>query len=420
MIKNIIRKQNFFRSIEVENEMNILFMTAGSIENIEDQTIYCDLLRCFRNHGHEIYVLCIDKKNQTKYIEQEKVRIRHVPIHNLTETNNLIRKGIATISVETIFIKTIKKYFGCVRFDLVMCSTPPITFGRAVSYIKKRDRAKTYLLLKDIFPQNAVDLEMLKKNGLKGMVYKWFRYKEKKLYLLSDFIGCMSEANMEYVLQHNPEVDKSKVEICPNSIEVKDLDIGTEEYEAVRLRYNIPKDRIVFIYGGNLGKPQGIEFMLKCLHSQRENKELFFLIVGNGTEYSRIQEYIEQYKPENISLYQWISKEEYSKLLSLVCDVGLIFLDHRFTIPNFPSRLLGYMQAKLPVLAVTDSNTDIGKVIEDGEFGWWCESNDVNLFMNKVNQIISSDFNSMGKRAFHYLKNHYDVEYAYETIMMHF
>lgn len=90
------------------------------------------------------------------------------------------------------------------KFDLIIYSTPPITFQRAVEYVKERDNAQTYLLLKDIFPQNAVDIGILSKNGWKGLIYKYFRKKEKKLYGISDRIGCMSEANCKYILSHNP------------------------------------------------------------------------------------------------------------------------------------------------------------------------------------------------------------------------
>ena len=94
-------------------------------------------------------------------------------------------------------------YFADIKFDLILYSTPPITFYKAIEYVKKRDGAKTYLLLKDIFPQNAVDLGMMSKTGLKGLIYKYFRKKEKKLYAISDKIGCMSQANVDYVLKHN-------------------------------------------------------------------------------------------------------------------------------------------------------------------------------------------------------------------------
>jgi len=37
----------------------------------------------------------------------------------------------------------------------------------------------------------------------------------------------------------------------------------------------------------------------------------------------------------------------------------MIFLDYRFQIPNFPSRLLSYMAAGMPVIVATDPNTDM-------------------------------------------------------------
>ena len=99
------------------------------------------------------------------------------------------------------------------------------------------------------------------------------------------------------------------------------------------------------------------------------------------------------------------------------CDVGLIYLDHRFTIPNFPSRLLSYMQAKLPVLCCTDPNTDVGQVCVDGGFGWWCESNDVAAFADRVQEILQADLSQMGQAGFAYLNTHYTANRVYEIIM---
>ena len=73
------------------------------------------------------------------------------------------------------------------------------TFKKVIDYFKKRDNATTFLLLKDIFPQNAVDLGILSKRGVKGIIYRFFRKKERDLYRISDYIGCMSPANVAYV-----------------------------------------------------------------------------------------------------------------------------------------------------------------------------------------------------------------------------
>lgn len=403
--------------------MKVLFLTLLDFESINERNIYTDLLREFKKDGNEVYVISPVERHKhisTHLIKDDDTQILKLQIGN-TQKTNIIEKGISTLRIESQFIQGIKNYFGDVKFDLVLYSTPPITFSGAIEYVKKRDNASTYLMLKDIFPQNAVDLGMLSKNGLKGILYRYFRNKEKDLYEISDRIGCMSQANVDYVLNHNPEVDPNKVEICPNSIEPTDKSVDENTRRSIRSKYNIPQDKIVFVYGGNLGKPQGIDFLIECLKSQEENKEVCFLIVGDGTEYGKIQRYIQEHSPSNVYLMQRLPKEDYDTLLG-ACDIGIIFLDHRFTIPNFPSRLLSYMQAKLPVFAVTDVNTDMGKIITEGGFGWWCESSKINDCINGMHSIVNlaknrESYNDFRQKAFDFLSNNYCSKNSYLIIM---
>ena len=400
--------------------MNVLFMTIGKMDNVEEHTIYCDLLRYFRDAGHSVYTISPYEKRtglQTAYEEKNGIHMLHVRTGNVTGMVSLIEKGLAQLSIEPVFIKAIKKYYSNVKFDLVMYSTPPITFCNAIEYVKRRDNAKTYLLLKDIFPQNAVDIGMMSKSGIKGHLYKFFRNKEKKLYGLSDYIGCMSPANVEYVKQNNPEIDNYRVEVCPNCIEVVDKSINAEDRRSIRKKYDIPLEKRVFVYGGNLGKPQGIDFLIECLHSQENSKDNYFLIVGDGTEYGKIEEFVKSSNQNNIRLMKRLPQEDYDTMVG-ACDVGMIFLDHRFTIPNFPSRVLSYMQAKIPVLACTDPNTDIGKIIEEAGFGSWCESNDVNGFVECVNKIMQ--IQSVAEKEWNYLNKYYSTRNGYDIIMKHF
>ena len=226
----------------------------------------------------------------------------------------------------------------------------------------------------------------------------------------------MSQANVDYVLKFNPNIKPEKVGICPNSVEVIDRSAEEKERTDIRNKYDIPLDRKVFVYGGNLGKPQGIDFLIKCLRSQRDNGKVFFLIVGDGTEYEKIDNYIEEDQPENVRLMRRLPKEDYDTMVA-ACDVGMIFLDHRFTIPNFPSRLLSYMQAKIPILACTDVNTDIGCVIVNGGFGWWCESKDVDEFQQIIEKIIKDYAENMKDIEYRYLMENYSVSKNYEIIM---
>lgn len=398
--------------------MNILFLTLLDFASIDEHNIYTDLLREFAKHGHELFVISpVEKRKQleTHLIENKDATILKLLIGN-TQKTNIINKGFSTVSIEWIFIRGIKKYFANVKFDMVIYSTPPITFCKAIEYVKNRDGAKTYLLLKDIFPQNAVDIGMLSTTGIKGLLYKFFRNKEKKLYSISDRIGCMSQANVNYVLKHNPWIISSIVEVCPNSIEVIDKSVDEISRVSIRKKYDIPLDKKVFVYGGNLGKPQGVDFLIECLKSQSENKEVFFLIVGDGTEYVKLKSFVSEYSQNNVKLMKRLPKEDYDTMVG-ACDVGMIFLDYRFTIPNFPSRLLSYMQAKLPVLACTDPNTDIGKVIVDGGFGWWCESNESKKVSDCINHVIYCDLKKYGDLGNQYLNNNYTAKKCFDIII---
>lgn len=188
----------------------------------------------------------------------------------------------------------------------------------------------------------------------------------------------------------------------------------------LRNKFKIPLDKTIFIYGGNLGKPQGIDFFINCIKSNQHNDQAFFVIVGSGTELNKLRRFIDSEKPKNAILLQQLPKDEY-EMLANSCDVGLIFLDYRFTIPNFPSRLLSYMNASIPVLAATDKNTDIGKVIEHGKFGYWCESKDVDQFNEKVKLLCNRKHrNELGLNARRYLEQHYTARHSYEIIVKHF
>ncbi|MBQ4145416.1 MAG: glycosyltransferase family 4 protein [Clostridia bacterium] len=398
----------------MNSKLNILFLSISNFSHLDGHSISTDLLHELRRNGHNVHVVCgIDRGvgEETSLKEEAGCKILRVKIGK-NKKANLIEKGITTLLLPHTYKKAIRKYFPNIKFDWILYPTPPITHLGTANYIKRRDNAKTFLLLKDIFPQNAVDLNMFSK---KSFLYKYFRCVEKNLYKNSDYIGCMSQANVDYVLKHNPEVSPDKVVVCPNSVEPIDNSLPMDERLAVRRQYNIPEDKKIFIYGGNLGRPQGIPFLIECLKSQADNKEVFFVIAGGGTEYKNIEEYIETSKQKNVMLMPRLPKVEYDRLVAS-CDVGLIFLDKRFTIPNFPSRLLAHMQAKMPVMAVTDSNTDIGKVITENGFGWWVEAGELVAFDVTFSQACEGDFARMGERAWNYLLENYTVEKAYQTI----
>lgn len=414
--------------------MNILFLTmASGMKDIDSRGIYSDLMRKFRNEGHEVYIIYPNERRNgmpTSITEDRGVHSLGVRTLNVTKTS-IVEKGIGQLMLEGQFKRALKRFFGGVKFDIILYSTPPITFNNVIRYAKKMSggRAMTYLMLKDIFPQNAVDMGMLSKTGTKGFLYRLFRKKEKELYRISDYIGCMSPANVRFVLEHNPEVKAEKVEIAPNSYDVplerqrdeetkSDSDGVGDETKSIREKYGLPTDVPIFIYGGNMGKPQGIPFLVECMRAVKDREDCHFVIVGDGTEYPKLEAFVNECRPKAVSVFRRLPKEDYDRLAD-ACDVGLIFLDYRFSIPNYPSRLLPYLMSRKPIIACTDPNCDTGALAEQNGYGFYCPSNSVEAFVKTIDRMLASDIRQMGENGYQFFLDNYTTEHTFKAIMRH-
>lgn len=401
--------------------MNLLFLTMSSgLRNVSASGIYTDLMRRFRDEGHEVYIIYPNERREgmpTQLKHEQGVHSLGVRTLNVTKTS-IVEKGIGQLMLEGLFKRAMDRYFGGVKFDLILYSTPPITFNSVIKAAKGRNpQAVTYLMLKDIFPQNAVDLGMMRKTGIKGILYRMFRRKEKELYRISDYIGCMSPANVRYVLEHNPEVSAQRVEIAPNSYDVPSPQ-PSPEGKGVRKALGLPMDVPIFIYGGNMGKPQGIPFLVECMRAVKDRTDCHFVIVGDGTEYPMLEAFVNEAHPRAVSVFRQLPKEDYDKLAE-ACDVGLIFLDYRFTIPNYPSRLLPYLMSRKPIIACTDPNCDTGSLAEQNGYGLYCPSNSVEAFVKAIDRMLASDIRQMGENGYRFFLENYTTEHTFKAIMNH-
>ena len=270
--------------------MKVLFLSLYTFKSINDGYIYADLIKQFLNEGHKLTVISPDETISEDIISVDEslinIRIKNGPIQKTSPLKKLInlwrldKKSISVLRKETD------------KFDLVICMISHCAFFRTVKYIKDRDKVFIYNMVKDIFPQNAVDLGMMKKGGL---LYKWFKAKESRYYKISDCLGVLSDKAVQFLRKDNQKLKDKALEVNPNSCICKQSQSLLSQAEKIDVfnKYNLPLDKTIFVYGGNLGKPQGIEFLLECvkINESREDGKAFFVIIGNGTEYSKIDKY---------------------------------------------------------------------------------------------------------------------------------
>lgn len=368
--------------------MNILYIASIFPTPQEGENLYTNLASELVESGHKVTVIVSEEKRKiddTKVFRERNYNVIRVRTGNLYEIGS-VEKAISFVTLQSKMKNAINKYLSDEKFDMIVFMSPPVTMYSVVNFAMKKYNCFSYLMQKDIFPQNAVDLKIMTKCN---PAYWYFRHKEKELYKISTVIGCMSEKNKEYLLKHNKYLDCAKLQIFPNTTKLNREEEYIDDAMQIKRRYGIPENRVIITYGGNFGKPQGIDFLIQILGVYKDNKNVKFLLVGKGTEKEKLYRYIKEKNIENVKLINFLNSEEFSKILK-ISDIGLVLLDYRFTIPNIPSKTLTYFKNRVPIMAATDNNTDFKQMLEDSGAGLWCESNDVYSFKETLDFLIAN------------------------------
>ena len=393
--------------------MKVIFLALAFPKMNNTKYLYFGLITEFHENGHDVVVVAPAYDPNITGLQIENgikiIRVKTMPLFNV----GLIKKGIANVLLPYQYKRAIKKYNLEFDHDLILTPTPPISLHGVAAWLKKKSGAKIYLILRDIFPQNAVDLGLM---SSKGLIHSYFRKKEKKLYAVSDRIGCMSQGNISYIIKHNPSVPSEKLHLLPNWSDMIAVD-SEEKILELRKKEGF-ENKFIVIFGGNIGLPQKLENIVELAAACQDHKDILFLIMGGGSERKNLEDLIAAKNLDNIQLRDGVPQEEYMKWV-LMADLGLISLSEKFTIPNIPSKSLSYYNSKTPILASIDMNTDYGQLLDDLNVGLWAEAGKTALLKQKL-LVLYKDSElrmPMGKNGWNYMKENLSSAHAYDTVI---
>ncbi|HEU4495819.1 MAG TPA: glycosyltransferase family 4 protein [Flavobacterium sp.] len=264
---------------------------------------------------------------------------------------------------------------------------------------------------KDIFPQNAVDLGLMKKNS---RIYKFFKKNEIKLLQSADIVGCTSPGNIRYFLKNYPFLDKGKLKLLYNNSKL---------YAPVP-DPSVPdhlKNKFLVVFGGNMGKPQQLENVLNLAKKCNAYADIKFLIIGRGTEVEKLKQAAKGMEIYNLEFINGMPREEYFNLLSS-CNMGLISLHQDFSVPNTPMKLNDYLNAGIPVLASIDRGNDLGELLVSNKMGLYAYADSIDDLFDQFlslyhNQELSAE---MGRNGYAFCIKNLSVEKACQDIIQHF
>lgn len=390
--------------------MNILFVFFA-LSHLSESSMYSDLVNEFKQNGHNVFPMAPSTvESSSSYLSLEN-EIEVLRIHTMNVfTENIIRKGVANVLLPYQYKKAFNRFWSEKHIDVVIVATPSVMFASFVSFIKKRSGSIVYLMQKDIFPQNAVDLGFIKKNSL---LYSFFRYNEINLLRVADFVGCTSLGNVEYMINHNGFLNKEQVHLLYNSTTLLTIKLD----QSIRAKNGL-ENKFVVVFGGNMGKPQQLDNVLYLAHECEKFEDVIFLIIGKGTETDRFKEQAKAKKIQNTIFLNSMKRNEYFSILS-TCNVGLISLHKDFTVPNTPMKLNDYLNAGIPVLASIDRNNDLGNMLTDNKMGIYAYADTPDDLFEQFKKIYynKNAYIEFGNNGLKFSKKNMSTENSYQIIM---
>jgi glycosyltransferase involved in cell wall biosynthesis len=314
----------------------------------------------FVNRGHSVMVITPDSNLKEKYriIELDGVKVCYFRSGEIKNTGNIKRAMNETLLSFNAW-NAYKMYFKENPCDLIIYYSPSIFWGQLVSKLKKLWDAPSYLILRDFFPQWAIDNGMIKKNSL---IDKYFRYFEALNYNVADTIAIQSPKNLKWFRDLYP--DKS-LELVYNW--ASDNPVKTKD-SYYRKKYNL-ENKVVFFYGGNIGHAQDMMNIVRLAQNLVNEEKAHFVLVGKGDEYELVSNYINKNNIKNITLLPPVSQEEFKFMLAEF-DIGLFSLHKDHITHNFPGKLLGYMVQEKPILGSVNEGNDLKEIVENSNAGF--------------------------------------------------
>ncbi len=365
-----------------------------------------------KEKGHSVTVMTImPQHNLSKDIDTSKfceykneggINVYRVCVPRL-KPNLYFLRGISQILLP-FFIYFKKRNIIKKHYDSIFVSTPPLTLTILGNIVKKTSGAKYLLHVQDIFPQNAIDLGVMKNN----YIIKIFEFIEKIAYKNADYISSHTLGSRKYLIEKK-KITSEKIKFIPNWIDIKLYKKNKIRQNKYRKMYKI-ENNFVFLFAGVIGPAQGMDVIIDVANRIKEKiVDIIFLILCNKSkEKDRLAEIVKTKKINNVIFKPFISMDEYPMLLNEV-DVGIVCLSSKNKTPVVPGKILGYMASSLPVVGILNKESDGHFIIKKSGCGYSAISDDTNGAYEIIKTMYreKSRLKQFGNNGFEYVQKNY-------------
>jgi len=372
-----------------------------------------DLALEYVRQGHQVIVATTSDTvaGRASITEEDGVTVVRVKTGNIKNANKAFRMWREGRLSATMW-RSAHRFFQDNTCDLIIFYSPTIFIGDLVRRLKANWGCPSYLILRDIFPKWAVDAGLIGK----GIVYHYLKRKELVLYSAADIIGVEAFGNLSYFSEDHAG-SRYRVEVLYNWLNAQEQPASNSGWRQ-QLGLN---DKVIYFYGGNIGVVQDLDNIIRLASGMRGCKEAFFLLVGSGSEVQRLNAEIEKRRLSNIRILPPLSQMEYLQCLT-ECDVGLVSLDRRLKLHNFPGKLLGYVLCGKPVLASLNPGNELIEFLRNADAGIACINGEDDKLLTAASILATQPETRqrMGTNAHALAESAFSVRVTAKQITTHF
>jgi len=335
-----------------------------------------DLSREFVQQGHALTVILPSSNLNIPWFIEDFYGVQVLRLRApKTKDINYLRRTINEFLMPFIMLFNLyKSPLANQRWNGVVWYSPSIFFGPIANYLKKSSKCKAYLIVRDIFPEWAVDMGLMGR----GVPYKFFRMIANYQYSVADVIGIQSQGNEMYFR----DINDCQIEVLQNWL-TSAPNVGC----SISVANTVVAGRTIFIYAGNMGVAQGIGVVIDLAERLLNRTDIGFLFVGRGSDMQRLRNDAKVRGLDNVVFFDEIDPIELPGLYAQ-CDIGLVVLDPRHKTHNIPGKFLSYMQAGLPVLASINAGNDLEGIIHNERVGRVCSRHSLDTLQRMAIDLV--------------------------------
>lgn len=238
--------------------------------------------------------------------------------------------------------------------DIIIQVVPSLFCSLQTLLLAKIRGTTSIVHIQDYEVDAMFGLSMLKN----GLIKKLAFWAEHKILNSFDYVSSISEGMINRALSKG--VHPEKLVFFPNWSEL-DHFRNANRSEKFLIKLGINPNKKIVLYSGNMGKKQGLNMVIKAAKKMSINRDIHFVMVGDGAAKLELQSLANDFSLKNITFLPLVSHEKLPELLASA-DCHLVVQKSGAADSVMPSKLTNILAVGGNAIITASETTTLGEL----------------------------------------------------------